>query len=84
MVTKKTRSQSQITLKKIKETVTKNQKWIIFGIAIMLITTNINAVVEIFEPEDNRIEIEEPESSLPDGTFTVSYTHLTLPTTPYV
>ena len=60
MVTKKKRSQSQIALKKIKKTVAENQKWIVFGIVTILIATNINALVEIFEPEDNRIQIEEP------------------------
>ena len=60
MVTKRKKSESLSDLKQIKKTVKENQMWIVFGIVIILITTNVDALVNMLEPEDKRTIIEEP------------------------
>ena len=44
----------------------------------------IEAIGEIFDPKLHEAVSTVEDNSLDDGTITVSYTHLTLPTTPYV
>ena len=47
-------------------------------------TTLFNLLTGVYEPSSGLIELMDQDKSIQIGGLTVSYTHLTLPTTPYV